>query len=63
MVQFGALALMLTAGLAIPFMAALNAGLALRLESPGIATVILFTVATGLSAAYALTTSNVTGPI
>ena len=63
MVQFGVFALMFTAGLAIPVMAALNSGLALRLESPGMATVILFMVATGVSAAYTLTTSDVTGLI
>ena len=63
MVQIGAVALMFTAGLAIPVMAALNSGLAFRLESPGIATVTLFTVAAGVAAAYALATSDVTGPI
>ncbi|MCG8414397.1 MAG: DMT family transporter [Pseudomonadales bacterium] len=46
---------MLLAGIGIPTMAALNAGLSAKLQSPGLAATILFMMATLLSIAYMLT--------
>ncbi len=50
---------MLMAGIGIPTMAALNAGLSTKLQSPGLAATILFIVATLLSIAYMLTFEGV----
>lgn len=47
-------AVMLLAGVGIPIMAALNAGLGVRLQSPALAAVILFFVAMAASLLYLL---------
>ena len=51
--------LMLVAGLGIPIMAALNAGLGQKLQSPALATVILFVIGTLLSVVYLLVNEGI----
>jgi len=50
--------IMLLTGLGIPIMAALNAGLGVKLQNPAMATTILFIVAAVLSAIYLFVSGN-----